>query len=175
MEWKARIEQQLTEISDSLTAVQVPNQCATFSPSAPGEWENWFGSNELGNIPVDFPNWLENCDLVDMAPQDDQVQYPFQAAPTKEKPSNVVVKIESETIEPDPPCQVMVNIEQEATVQGLYQAPPVVKKPHDYPAGQDLCQAAPSTGKRPSNNPSVDRSYTRELELLREELAEVRR
>ncbi|CBI27693.3 unnamed protein product, partial [Vitis vinifera] len=110
VEWKAKIEQQLTETSNSLSVVQVSNQCATFSPSASGEWENWFGSNELGNIPVDFPNWLENGDLVDMPKA----------------------------------------------------------------LGLDLYQG-PSTWKRPSNNPSIDPSCTRELELLKEELAAVKR
>lgn len=187
LEWKVRIEKQLTEISDSVKVVQVPNQCTTFSLSASGEWENWFGSNELGNIPVDFPNWLENGDLVDMVPPEDEVPYPYQAAATKEKPSNIMVKIEPETTGQDP-CQaslVPVNIECEQKPTGLrlHQDPPAVEKAHDdaqstikaKALGQDLCQA-PSTGNRPSNNnPSIDHHCTTELELLREELAEVKR
>lgn len=190
VEWKAKIEQQLTETSNSLSVVQVSNQCATFSPSASGEWENWFGSNELGNIPVDFPNWLENGDLVDMVPEE-IVPDPYKAPPSEEKPSNILVKIEPKTTGQDPcqasppgkklPSDNLVDIEREATVQQLYLAPPPVEKPHDArfniepkALGLDLYQG-PSTWKRPSNNPSVDPSCTRELELLKEELAAVKR
>ena len=190
VEWKAKIEQQLTETSNSLSVVQVSNQCATFSPSASGEWENWFGSNELGNIPVDFPNWLENGDLVDMVPEE-IVPDPYKAPPSEEKPSNILVKIEPKTTGQDPcqasppgkklPSDNLVDIEREATVQQLYQAPPPVEKPHDArfniepkALGLDLYQG-PSTWKRPSNNPSIDPSCTRELELLKEELAAVKR
>lgn len=190
VEWKAKIEQQLTETSNSLSVVQVSNQCATFSPSASGEWENWFGSNELGNIPVDFPNWLENGDLVDMVPEE-IVPDPYKAPPSEEKPSNILVKIEPKTTGQDPcqasppgkklPSDNLVDIEREATVQQLYQAPPPAEKPHDArfniepkALGLDLYQG-PSTWKRPSNNPSVDPSCTRELELLKEELAAVKR
>lgn len=175
VEWKAKIEQQLTEISDSVSVVQASNQCATFTPSASGEWDNWFATNELGDIPVDFPNWLENGDLVDMAPEK-IVPDLKEASSHGKKPFNFLVKIEPETIgeAPSPGRKLMSNIlvniiEPEGTRQHLRQTPSV-----DAPFSNELNQA-PSPREKPCDNPSVNSDCTQELELLKDQLAEIKR
>lgn len=107
--WKSRTEQQLMEISNSVSSMGAPNKCTTFSPVSE-RWEDWLESTNLDNIQGDFAPWLGSTDLV--------------------------------------------NVGQDAPVQE--------------------CSALQQWLK-PSHSPSREPICTRELELLKEEMAKVKR
>jgi hypothetical protein len=66
MAWKSKIEQQLKEMSNSLSSLQSSKQCNTLSPVSE-RWEDWLESTNLDNIQgEDFAPWLENMDLVNV-------------------------------------------------------------------------------------------------------------
>lgn len=63
--WKAGVEQQLLEISNSLSSLQASKQCTIFSPSASERWEDWLESTNLDNFQGgNLAPWLENPELI---------------------------------------------------------------------------------------------------------------
>lgn len=65
MTWKAKVEQQMLEISNSLSSLQTSNQCTIFSPSASDRWEDWLESTNLDNIQGgNLAPWLESPELI---------------------------------------------------------------------------------------------------------------
>ena len=66
MTWKSKTEQQLKEISNSLSSMQASKQCTALNPISE-RWEDWLESTNLDNIQgEDFAPWLENMDLVNV-------------------------------------------------------------------------------------------------------------
>lgn len=65
VEWKAKIEGQLTEISNSLSNLQAPKQLATFSPSDPETWVDWLDGTNLDDVRgEDFGPLLDSNELI---------------------------------------------------------------------------------------------------------------
>ena len=65
MTWKARVEQQLLEISNSLCSLQASNQCTLLSPSASDRWEDWLESTNLDNFQGgNLAPWFESPELI---------------------------------------------------------------------------------------------------------------
>lgn len=114
MKWKAKIEQQLMEISNTLNSMQALKQCNTFnSPGHPDHegWEDWLESTNLDDIhEEDIAHILGNTDLG--------------------------------------------NIGQEAALQD---------------------NLAPPSWLKPGGSPFEDPVCARELELLKEEMAKMKR
>lgn len=64
IKWKAKSEQQLMEISNTLSNMQSSKQYTTFSPANPERWEDWLEGTNLDDLPgADFGPLLENPDL----------------------------------------------------------------------------------------------------------------
>lgn len=79
MAWKSKTEQQLTEISNSVSSMQASKQCTTLSPASE-RWEDWLESTNFVNIQgEDFAPWLESTDLVNVR-RDALVQEPYSSA-----------------------------------------------------------------------------------------------
>ncbi|XP_010521524.1 PREDICTED: protein DYAD [Tarenaya hassleriana] len=66
--WKDKAEQQLLGISNSLNSLRALNDCATFSP-APERWEDWFQNTNLGDILGDgFEPLFGSADFINALP-----------------------------------------------------------------------------------------------------------
>jgi hypothetical protein len=81
MTWKSKTEQQLKEISNSLSSMQASKQCTALNPVSE-RWEDWLESTNLDNIQgEDFAPWLENTDLVN---------FKQNASPQEQEPYNAI-------------------------------------------------------------------------------------
>lgn len=87
--WKVKTEQQLVELSNSLSSMQAAKAYShPLSPPNSEQWEDWLQSTNLEDIPGnDITNMLVNTDPINVEWDVD----PYTFLPTRSKPSDATV------------------------------------------------------------------------------------
>lgn len=106
VKWKAKIEQQVIEVSNSLSSMQASKNCTTFSPSDPaGRWEDWLDSTNLEDIqPEDFGPLFGSNEPVN-ASGEVAVRDPYSAPPPQLK--------SGDSLSQDPVCTRVLELPKE--------------------------------------------------------------
>lgn len=79
--WKTKTEQQLTELSNSLSIMAAKQHKTALSPPASDKWEDWLESTNLDNIQAeDIEPWLQSADVGNFE-REVLMQNPFPSLP----------------------------------------------------------------------------------------------